>query len=335
MPNFIDPQKAAASTGEVMENRLTQLYNSPSWLLVIIAVIVFTFEFIVMVFLSYLPGISARTAVLLDSTLLILLILPCLHFLVFRPLVLHIKERRKTEVELRGSLERLRNLSAHLRSVREEERTAIAREIHDELGQALATLLLDVLLVEEGLHDDQLLLSEKVISMAQLVEDVIKTVHRISCDLRPTMLDDLGLAEAMEWRAKDFERRTGIPCEIAISIDTKLVAREVSTAIYRIFQETLTNVLRHSKATRVEASLVEKNRSVQLVIRDNGRGMTREQINNPLSIGLAGMRERAELLGGRARIFGSSSKGTMVAVKIPLVSREENHAGYDEDTDCR
>lgn len=325
MPNFINPIMPAAIRGNVRKNRFNRLYNAPLWLLVIISAFVFTIEFIVMVLLSYLPHLSATTAVFLDSTLLILFFLPCLHFLVFRPLVLHIKERRKTEEELRGSLEQLRNLSAHLQSVREKERATIAREIHDELGQQLATLQLDIALLEDGLYENQSLLTEKIRSMALFIEGTIKTVQRISSDLRPAMLDDLGLAEAMEWRAKDFERRTGIPCEIAISIDALLVDREVSTAVFRIFQEALINVLRHSNASKVEASLEEKRRRVQLVIRDNGRGVTREQVNSPLSLGLVGMRERAGILGGRTKIFGSSRKGTVVVVIIPFVSREENH----------
>lgn len=324
MPNFINPIMPAAIPGNVRKIRFNRLYNAPLWLLVIIAAFVFTIEFIVMVLLSYLPNISATTAVFLDSTLLILFILPWLHFLVFRPVDLHIKERRKTEEELRGSLERLRNLSAHLQTVREKERAAIAREIHDELGQQLATIQLDIALLEDGLREDQPLLIEKVRSMTLFIEGTIKTIQRISSDLRPAMLDDLGLAEAMEWRAKDFEKRTGIPCEIAISINTKVIDHEVSTAVFRIFQETLTNVLRHSNASKVEASLVEKKRNVQLVIRDNGQGVTREQVNSPHSIGLVGMRERAGILGGRAKIFGSSRKGTVVVVRIPFVSREDN-----------
>lgn len=229
-----------------------------------------------------------------------------------------ITERKRAEQELRGSREQLRALSAHLQSAREEERKRIAREVHDELGQVLTGLKMDLSWLGKRLSKDQTLLLEKTKAMSGLVDNTMETVRRISTELRPGLLDDLGLIAAVEWHAEEFKRLTGIRCQVASNWDGAILNQDLSTAVFRIFQETLLNVARHTHATRVKASLMKENGSLVMEISDNGKGITREDISNPKSLGLVGMRERALLWGGEVDISGVQGKGTTVTVHIPL-----------------
>jgi len=229
---------------------------------------------------------------------------------------------RQSEEELRSSREQLRNLAAHVQSVREEERTRIAREIHDELGQALTGLKmglswLDKKLSEVGNVVPRPLL-EQITSMSKLVDTTIQTVREISTELRPGVLDDLGLTAAIEWQAQEFQTQTGIRCKFTSSPENITLDQDRSTAIFRIFQETLTNVARHANATRVNVRLKEKADDLILKVRDNGKGITESEISNPKSLGLLGMRERALLFGGEVKISGIQGKGATITVRIPL-----------------
>ncbi len=231
-----------------------------------------------------------------------------------------ITERKKAEEELNQSREQLRVLLAHQQSVREEERTRISREIHDELGQSLTALKIDLSWLAKRLSKDQEVLVEKAIEMTRQIDLNIQTVKRISAELRPGLLDDLGLTAALEWQAEEFEQRQGIRCELRIRPDDITLDRDISTAIFRIFQETITNVVRHAKASRITVHLTKETRGVVLTVRDDGRGITRKQIASPTSIGLIGMRERVNFLGGTLDISGTRHKGTIVKVSIPLSS---------------
>ena len=227
-------------------------------------------------------------------------------------------QRRRADQELRSSREQLRNLSAHLESIREEERTRLAREIHDELGQAMTALKMDIAWLNRRLDPEHALLSEKTRSMNELVDATIRTVQRLSGELRPGLLDDLGLAAAMEWQAEEFQKRSGIPCPISVELqDTKLNA-EHATSIFRIFQETLTNVIRHAQATQVRVRLQMEDGRLVLVVEDNGRGITAEQTEDPKAFGLIGIRERVLALKGQFTICGQAGQGTTVTVTIPL-----------------
>jgi PAS domain S-box-containing protein len=228
-----------------------------------------------------------------------------------------ITERKKTEAELRTSREQLRNLSYHLQAVREEERTRIAREIHDELGQVLATLAMEIALLESEMPAERDDLHRKALAMGALVDTTIKTVQRVSAELRPIMLDDLGLAAAMQWHIRDFQKRTGIRCDVRIGLNDDGPDRERSTALFRILQETLTNVLRHAEATRVNVRLSETADEFILQVSDNGRGITRGEITDRRSLGLLGMRERTGYWGGVVEIKGFPRRGTTVNVTIP------------------
>ncbi len=228
-----------------------------------------------------------------------------------------ITERRREEEELRSSRKRLRAFTAHLQKAREEERTKVAREIHDELGQVLATVQMGVSLLAEEYRDHNIL-TAKVSALEEKLKGAIKTVQRISTELRPVMLDMLGLGEAIQWLAKEFQKSTGIVCNPVILLQQEHFERDVATAVFRIFQETLTNVIRHSEANRVNVTLEERMDRLVLVVRDNGKGITREQIGNSQSLGVMGMKERAYALGGRVRILGAPEKGTAVIAHIPI-----------------
>jgi signal transduction histidine kinase len=225
------------------------------------------------------------------------------------------------ETELLRSREELRSLSAHIQSAREEERGSIAREIHDELGQVLSKLKLDLSWLKKRLAPEQKPLLEKADRMSDLVDSTVKTVQRISSELRPGVLDYLGLAEAIDWQLKEFREQTGIECMAAIAPEFAIEDKDVSTAVFRIFQETLTNIIRHAKASRVSVDLKQEDGVLTLEIRDNGEGIARENISDPASFGIMSMRERARHLGGSVIVTGEPGKGTTVLVRIPLDNR--------------
>ncbi|HEX2867141.1 MAG TPA: PAS domain S-box protein [Ignavibacteriales bacterium] len=225
------------------------------------------------------------------------------------------------EFQLKNSREQLRRLSAHTQSAREEERTRISREIHDELGQALTGLKMDLSWLDKKLQSEgqmQEAITEKITAMYSLINATIKSVRKISSELRPGVLDYLGISAAIEWQAQEFQNRTGITCKITSMPKELELDQNFSTALFRIFQETLTNIARHASATGIDVSLVHEKGNIVLTIKDNGRGITEEEILNTKSFGLLGMRERAYLLGGEFSIKGKPGKGTAVTVTIPV-----------------
>ena len=229
-----------------------------------------------------------------------------------------ITDRKQAEEELMYSREQLRNLADHLQSVREDERKNIAREIHDDLGQALTGLKMDLSWLAKKVPDNEKGLLDKIQSMSELTSTTIKTVQRISTELRPGLLDDLGLVAAIEWQIEDFQKRTGIRCKLTVNPEDITVDDRRSTALFRILQETLTNVTRHAQATRVQVSLQEKDGNLELRVRDNGIGIKKEQVSNSTSFGLIGIKERVHLWGGEVKISGRPGKGTTVVVRMPI-----------------
>jgi signal transduction histidine kinase len=222
---------------------------------------------------------------------------------------------KQTE-ELQASLGQLRALAARLQSIREEERKRVAREIHDQLGQALTAIKLDVSSLVRELPAERKE-SNRVPSILKLVDETIQTVRRIATELRPGMLDDLGLVATIEWAGEEFGARTGTKCCLELPPDDIVVDQEKSTAIFRIFQETLTNIARHAGANEVKARLAAENGNVTLEVRDNGRGIREEKLRKGGSLGILGMRERVALLGGDLTITSSPGNGTSVLVRIP------------------
>jgi signal transduction histidine kinase len=228
-------------------------------------------------------------------------------------------QRQRAEDKLRRSLEQLRALTNYMQNVREEERTRIAREVHDELGQALTGLKLDLSwlvtrLGKKSTKTEQ----EKAKTMVSHIDTTIQTVRRIATELRPGILDGLGLVAAIEWQANEFQSRTKIPCVVTSSLSDAVWDQDFSTVFLRIFQETLTNIIRHAAATRVEVKLAEENGWLVLTVSDNGRGISEEEIANTRSIGLVGMRERAMLIGGDVVLTGAPGRGTTVTARAPL-----------------
>jgi signal transduction histidine kinase len=227
-------------------------------------------------------------------------------------------ERKRAVEQLRQSHEQLRALSVYLQHVREEERIRISRAVHDELGQALTGLKIDLSWLAHRLPKNLTQVLNKAKDMSAHIDETIQTVRRISTELRPGILDHLGLVAAIEWQANELQTRTGIHCNVSSSLDHAVLDEDLNTVFFRIFQETLTNVVRHAQATRVDVDLREEDNRLILEVKDNGKGITREQISNVKSIGLLGMKERASLLGGEVNITGVPRKGTRVVVSIPL-----------------
>lgn len=231
-------------------------------------------------------------------------------------------EARRAEEQLKPTSDQLRALVARLRNAHEDERTYVARELHDELGQACTALKMDLALLVQRLPKNKRGVHERAQSMQKLIDDMIHTLRKIASDLRPSTLDDLGLPAAMEWQAQEFETRSGIKCHLALPEEEHALDCERSTAIFRIFQETLTNVARHANATRVNVRLVKDDQSLVLEVCDNGKGIDEARTSSGASLGLLEMRERALLLRGEFNIAGVSGQGTTVTVRVPLRGHE-------------
>lgn len=230
-----------------------------------------------------------------------------------------ITDRKQAEQELLESRSQLRELSAYLQSVREEERTRIARELHDELGQSLTAIRigLGVLETQYGLPGPQgAEWAKNLQQLKHIADSTVESVQRIAADLRPLILDELGLASALDWLLESFAERSNISFELIVPPELPLFNREISTAIFRILQEALTNVIRHSRATSVIVELKENGSDVVLRIADNGCGIDLAASRH--SLGLLGMHERAFMLGGTLKITSQPDSGTRIDVRIPL-----------------
>ncbi len=229
------------------------------------------------------------------------------------------EKNRLSEEEIRVSHERLHNLAAHLQSIREEERTLIAREIHDELGQMLTALKFNLSRTIRESMDSAALFGKELKKDIATIDAIIQSVKKICMELRPSILDHFGLGSAIKWQAQEFNKRSGIECPVALDPENISVSSDMAIALFRIFQESLTNVLRHSNATKVKATLTERDDSIILEISDNGIGITEEQISKANSFGILGIRERVHIWKGEVHITGSQNKGTTLTVLIPKV----------------
>ena len=258
-----------------------------------------------------------------------------------RSLESEIAERRRVEAELKSAHddletrveqrtrelntanEQLRALSARLLSIREEERTRISREIHDELGQALTGLKMDLSWLLRKSPENSLPFAEQIKPMTELINKTIQTVRRISTELRPGVLDDLGIVAAIEWLVEDFKNRTRIECTSFADLNGAVIGPELSTALFRILQEALTNVIRHAEATHVTIGIRNDAGVIVLEVEDNGKGISERNIRNARSLGILGIRERALLFGGEVHIEGAAGKGTTLVIRVPLITGPE------------
>jgi signal transduction histidine kinase len=234
----------------------------------------------------------------------------------------NITERKLAEERLRTTLDQVRTLSGKLATAQEVEQTRIARELHDELGVGLTCLKIDLsrlaTILGDGVSaDGREKLDDKVRSMVEQVDKTIASVRRLATQLRPALLDDLGLVAAIEWQCEDFQKRTSIPCTCVTSADDIAMGPERATALFRICQEALTNTARHAQATAVTVKLESRNDSLQLVVADNGVGIPGRKVSDRRSLGLLGMKERAALFGGDITIQGDPDKGTTVIACLP------------------
>jgi hypothetical protein len=229
-----------------------------------------------------------------------------------------VTERVRAEEALRDSREEIQQLALAASSAREQEKSRIARELHDELGQALTALKIDVGWLRENIPAASEEAKKKFSAMQVLLDGTVAAARRISSDLRPLMLDDLGLTAAADWLAHNFTNRTGVPCELVIAGGDLDLADPHATAVFRVLQESLTNVAKHADATQVEATLERTGDEVILTVRDNGRGFAPEAPRKQGSFGLTGLRERAFLLGGDVRLESAPGQGTTVEMRIPV-----------------
>lgn len=224
--------------------------------------------------------------------------------------------KHRTEMEMQRSREELRALSARLETIREEERKNISREIHDELGQNLACMKIDAIWLEKRITDEPL--RKKTVSMIDLITSTIGTVRRIASNLRPGVLDKLGLFSAIEWQTQEFVKRTGIVCELDLPSELPEISPERSIGIFRIFQESLTNIAKHANATLANVTIECNASKLTLEVRDNGKGIKGNEMEKPESFGIIGMKERALLLGGTITIESGIENGTKIQIEIPL-----------------
>ena len=236
-----------------------------------------------------------------------------------------VERRSAAEAQTLESERNLKALSERLLTVQENERMRVAREIHDDLGQALTALKMDVIgLLQKSQHSPDA--DPMIVRILRTLDATVTSVQRISSELRPSALDDLGLFAAIESEARVFEERSGIECELSIPEEPPEVDEASATAIYRIVQEALTNVARHSNAARVEIRMRERGNELFLEIRDDGCGITATDLSDPAALGLAGIRERADMLGGTAVIEGVPGLGTIVSIRMPLGARRGSEA---------
>jgi PAS domain S-box-containing protein len=236
--------------------------------------------------------------------------------------VCDITEKKNAEENLKKSRQQLRNLSNKLQSIREEDKKRISREIHDELGQTLTAIKLDLTWLEKRIDVSESPVQDKIKSIYSHIESSLETVRRVSTELRPQVLDVMGFCEALQWQAEKFMENTNIKCKLNIEPEGIKLQPELSKDLFRIFQEALTNISRHSQASQVIINFVENKTGYQLCVKDDGVGIDQLQIDHSTSLGLLGIRERALIWEGHVEIKGVVGEGTQLTVEIPKLNND-------------
>jgi PAS domain S-box-containing protein len=239
-------------------------------------------------------------------------------------LLREIETREHFELELEKSREQLRRLSEHLHQARESERTRIAREVHDELGQSLSALKIDLKCLGYDMPENYKSLRGQTKTMEARIDDAINTVRAICSRLRPPMLDHFGLPAALQWYLQDFEKRTGITCVAEIDQDISLQEKGLALMVFRIAQEATTNILRHAEAGNVEVTLKKEGSVLLLKVEDDGKGISEEEISNPRSLGIIGIQERVRFWNGRLQFQGRPGRGTIMTIWMPIDRHKPN-----------
>lgn len=236
----------------------------------------------------------------------------------------NITAQKLAHQQLQEARQRSQTLSAHLQSVREDERTHIARELHDQLGQMLTALKIDVAWLQERTCKSETACQDKIAGMRRLIDDTLQWVRRMSAELRPVMLDDLGLIAAVEWLLEEFSLRHGIPAHLDVDGEDEGLPQQYGTTAFRIVQECLTNIARHAQANQVDVELVIDRDRLRIVVEDDGVGFDPDEKRLHKSFGLIGIRERAEMLGGTCQLLSAIGAGTTVRVDLPLAAALPN-----------
>jgi signal transduction histidine kinase len=227
-----------------------------------------------------------------------------------------VTDKLKVQEQLMESHEQLRNLSAHLETIREEERAHISREIHDELGQQLTALKIDLARIQK--NEKEIELKSSLNDVMNLLDTTVLSVRKITSQLRPGVLDDLGLTSALDWQSHDFEKRTGIKCNFTNTVKNDSFGKHITNTVFRIYQEALTNIARHSKASEVNAVISSIKGTVTLKIHDNGKGFEENIIQSKKTLGIVGMKERAMMIDGELVIQSKKNEGTTIILNAPL-----------------
>ena len=229
-----------------------------------------------------------------------------------------LRDKMLAQEELKHSYEQVRKLASHLQDIREEERAFMAREIHDELGQQLTALKLDISWMILKLSKADAVVQEKILTMEKMISVSLKTVKKLATELHPALLDKLGIIEAINWQSREFEKRTGIKIMLTLPEEGVNLPGKTAIALFRIYQESLTNILRHAGATNVSCTLTVKNDKLIFTIKDDGIGFDTAVIEKKQSLGLLGMKERTVMIGGKYEIISETGKGTTVLVMLPV-----------------
>jgi PAS domain S-box-containing protein len=231
-----------------------------------------------------------------------------------------ITERKKSEEKIRQSHEQLRQLASHLQDVREEEQKRIAREVHDELGQQITGLKMDVAWIRKKIagHTESVSIQEKLKEMTTLLDSAVKTIRKIASELRPSILDDMGLIAALEWQTLEFQKRFSIPVVFKSSVRQLELDPTIATNLFRLYQESLTNIARHADAKNASAELDVHKKQVTLSITDDGKGFEVGESDDKKTLGLLGMKERVLMMNGELEIKSEPGKGTTIIIKVPI-----------------
>jgi PAS domain S-box-containing protein len=240
-------------------------------------------------------------------------------------IIIDISEVKKKDMMLRESEKKLRLLSSHLLTVQERERRRISMELHDEVGQSLTVLKLQIRSIKNKLHDSQTDLKEDCVNILHYVDQTIENVRRFSRDFGSSILEDLGLCAALRWLTEDFENHSNINISLDIEQIDNLFSRESQIIIYRIFQEAITNIDKHAHADHLSMVIMKKKKNVFFQIVDDGKGFDEKQIGNRSShvvgLGLTAMDERARMLGGTLKIFSRKQRGTRITLNVPICEK--------------